>query len=144
MQANHCTSDAIFVPARLGERRSAQGAYVWRSLIDSGAIIPNGTDAPVERIDPRVSLFAAVTRELANGETFYPEQSMTRAEALLSYTLWPAQAAFQEADLGSIEVGKRADLVMWDTDLLTCPPEAIRTARVKKVWIGGADRTIRD
>jgi predicted amidohydrolase YtcJ len=144
MQANHCTSDAIFVPARLGERRSAQGAYVWRSLIDAGAIIPNGTDAPVERIDPRVSLFAAVTRELANGETFYPEQSMTRAEALLSYTLWPAQAAFQEKDLGSIEVGKRADLVMWDTDLLTCPAESIRTAQVTRVWIGGADKTIRD
>lgn len=144
MQANHCTSDAIFVPARLGERRSAQGAYVWRSLIDAGAIIPNGTDAPVERIDPRVSLFAAVTRRLENGAAFYPEQSMSREEALLSYTLWPAQASFQEKELGSIEVGKRADLVMWDTDLLTCPPDAISRARVTRVWIGGADRTIRD
>ena len=69
---------------------------------------------------------------------------MSRAEALLSYTLWPAQAAFQESDLGSIEVGKRADPVMWDTDLLTCPPQAIRTAQVTRVWIGGADKTIRD
>ncbi len=142
MQANHCTSDAIFVPRRLGERRSAQGAYVWRSLIDTGAIIPNGTDAPVERIDPRVSLFAAVTRQLSGGETFYPEQCMTRVEALLSYTLWPAQAAFQEQDLGSIEVGKRADLVMWDTNLLTCPPEEIRKALATRVWIGGVDKTI--
>jgi predicted amidohydrolase YtcJ len=98
----------------------------------------------VERIDPRVSLFAAVTRQLENGATFYPEQRMTRAEALLSYTLWPAQASFQEKDLGSIDVGKRADLVMWDTDLLACPPDAIRRARATRVWIGGADRTIRD
>ncbi len=144
MQANHCTSDAIFVPVRLGERRSAQGAYVWRSLIDAGSIIPNGTDAPVERINPRASLYAAVTRQLANGQTFYPEQCMTRAEALLSYTLWPAHAAFQEQDLGSIEVGKRADLVLWDTDLLTCAPEAIRNAHAKRVWIGGEERTIRN
>jgi predicted amidohydrolase YtcJ len=142
MQANHCTSDAIFVPRRLGERRSAQGAYVWRSLIDAGAIIPNGTDAPVERIDPRVSLYAAVTRKLADGQAFYPEQCMTRVEALLSYTLWPAKAAFQEQDLGSIEVGKRADLVMWDTNLLTCPPAEIRQARATRVWIGGVDKTI--
>ncbi len=142
MQANHCTSDAIFVPTRLGERRSAQGAYVWRSLIDAGAIIPNGTDAPVERVDPRASLYAAVTRRLANGEAFYPEQCMSRAEALLSYTLWPAQAAFQEPDLGSIEIGKRADLVMWDTDLLTCPPEEILTARATRVWVGGEDKTV--
>jgi predicted amidohydrolase YtcJ len=142
MQANHCTSDAIFVPRRLGERRSAQGAYVWRSLIDAGAIIPNGTDAPVERIDPRVSLYAAVTRKFADGQAFYPEQCMTRVEALLSYTLWPAKAAFQEQDLGSIEVGKRADLVMWDTNLLTCPPAEIRQARATRVWIGGVDKTI--
>lgn len=144
MQANHCTSDAIFVPARLGQRRSKQGAYVWRSLIDAGSIIPNGTDAPVERIDPRASLYAAVTRKLANGESFYPEQCMTRAEALLSYTLWPAQAAFQEAELGSIDVGKRADIVMWDRDLLTCPADAIRSAKVTRVWVGGTDKTVRD
>lgn len=141
MQANHCTSDAIFVPTRLGERRSASGAYVWRSLIDSGAIIPNGTDAPVERIDPRVSLHAAVTRKLPNGEEFYPEQCMTRAEALLSYTLWPAIAAFQEAEQGSIEVGKRADLVMWDVDLLSCEPSQILQANVKRVWISGVEKT---
>ncbi len=143
MQANHCTSDAIFVPARLGERRSAEGAYVWRSLIDSGAIIANGTDAPVERIDPRVSLYAAVTRRLENGETFYSEQCMTRREALLSYTLWAARAAFDEHELGSIEVGKRADIVMWDTDLLTCPPEALLKARATRVWIGGLEKTVR-
>ncbi|MCR9291366.1 MAG: amidohydrolase [bacterium] len=137
MQANHCTSDAIFVPTRLGERRSRQGAYVWRSLIDCGSIIPNGTDAPVERIDPRVSLYAAVTRRLSNGDLFYPEQCMTREEALLSYTLWPAIAAFQENDLGSIEVGKQADLVLWDRDLLRCQPEEILGANVQKTILQG-------
>lgn len=96
MQANHCTSDAPFVPLRLGERRSAEGAYVWRSLIDSGAIIANGTDAPVESIDPRVSLYASVTRQLPDGSQFYPEQCMTREEALLSYTRWAARAGFQD------------------------------------------------
>ena len=144
MQANHCTSDAIFVPTRLGERRSAQGAYVWRSLIDSGAIIPNGTDAPVERIDPRVSLYAAITRKLPNGEVFYPEQCMSRSEALLSYTLWPAIAAFQDQDLGSIEVGKRADLVMWDVDLLNCEPTQVLDARVTQVWIDGVEQTLQN
>lgn len=137
MQANHCTSDAIFVPMRLGERRSKEGAYVWRSLIDSGAIIPNGTDAPVERVDPRVSLYAAVTRKLSNGEVFYPDQCMTRAEGLLSYTLWPAISAFQERKLGSIEIGKRADIVLWDRNLVTCPAEEILDAKVRMTILGG-------
>lgn len=137
MQANHCTSDAIFVPQRLGERRSAQGAYVWRSLIDSGAIVPNGTDAPVEKVDPRVSIYAAVTRQLASGDAFYPKQCMTREEALLSYTLWPARASFQEKQLGSLEKGKMADLVMWDKDLLICKPSEILTANVELTVLGG-------
>lgn len=138
MQANHCTSDAIFVAQRLGERRSALGAYVWRSLIDTGSIIPNGTDAPVERVDPRASLYAAVTRQLASGEQFYPNQCMTREEALLSYTLWPARAAFQEKQLGSLEKGKMADLVMWDTDLLHCRPLDILTAKVELTILAGS------
>ena len=140
MQAIHCTSDATFVYARLGQRRAAEGAYMWRHLIDSGSIIPNGTDAPVELIDPRLSLHASLTRRMPNGETFFPEQCMTRREALLSYTLWPAIAAFQEQDLGSIEVGKRADFVIWDTDLLDCPPDAILTAKVLSTWIDGQQR----
>jgi predicted amidohydrolase YtcJ len=138
MQGNHCTSDAIFVPQRLGERRSEQGAYVWRSLIDSGAIVPNGTDAPVEKVDPRVSIYAAATRQLASGDTFYPKQCMTREEALLSYTLWPARAAFQEKKLGSLEKGKMADLVMWDTDLLQCKPSEILTANVELTLLNGS------
>lgn len=142
MQANHCTSDAIFVPQRLGQRRSATGAYVWRSLINSGAIVPNGTDAPVERVDPRVSMYAAVTRQLPSGQAFYPEQCMTRKEALLSYTLWPAIAAFQESQVGSIQVGHWADFVLWDTDLLACPPEDILSAKARRVWIAGVEKEL--
>ena len=137
MQANHCTSDATFVPQRLGERRSAEGAYVWRSLIDSGVIVPNGTDAPVERVDPRASLYAAATRQLPSGDRFYPEQCMTRVEMLLSYTNWPARAAFQEAELGSLEKGKRADMVLWDTDLLTCEPSELLRAQVQTTVLNG-------
>jgi predicted amidohydrolase YtcJ len=137
MQANHCTSDAGFVPTRLGERRSSQGAYAWRSLIDHGAIIPNGTDAPVERVDPRASLFAAATRQLSSGDVFYAKQCMTREETLLSCTLWPARAAFQDADLGSLEVGKRADLVLWDVDLLNCEPADLLKAQVQLTILGG-------
>ncbi len=138
MQANHCTSDAIFVPQRLGERRSQQGAYVWRSLIDAESIVPNGTDSPVEKVDPRISLYAAVTRQLSSGQTFYPKQCMTRKEALLSYTLWPARAAFQDKDLGSLEVGKMADFVMWDTNLLNCMPSEILTANVELTVLAGS------
>ncbi len=137
MQANHCTSDAIFVPQRLGDRRSAEGAYVWRSLIDAGSIIANGTDAPVERVDPRASLYAAVTRQLANGKQFYPEQCMTRAEALLSYTLWSAKACFSEENVGSLEPGKLADFVIWDTNLLDCDPKQILTAKVLTTYVNG-------
>jgi predicted amidohydrolase YtcJ len=137
MQANHCTSDAIFVPQRLGDRRSAEGAYVWRSLLDTGSIIANGTDAPVERVDPRASLHAAVTRMLANGQLFYPAQCMKREEALLSYTLWSASACFSESIVGSLEPGKLADFVIWDTDLLSCEPEQIRTAQVLATYVDG-------
>jgi predicted amidohydrolase YtcJ len=137
MQANHCTSDATFVPQRLGDRRSAEGAYVWRSLIDAGSIIANGTDAPVERVDPRASLYAAVTRQLANGNQFYPEQCMTRAEALLSYTLWSAKACFSEENVGSLEPGKLADFVIWDTNLLDCDPKQILTAKVLTTYVNG-------
>ena len=69
---------------------------------------------------------------------------MTRTEALLSYTLWPARAAFQDSDLGTIEVGKRADLVMWDTDLLDCEADELLVAKVKRVWVGGMDKTVMD
>ena len=137
MQAIHCTSDALFVIERLGVRRAAEGAYMWRQLIDQGNIVPNGTDAPVELVDPRTSLYASVTRQLPNGERFFPEQCMSRREALWSYTLWPAIASFQDNQLGSIEVGKWADLTVWDTNLLECPAEQLLTAKVQSTWVAG-------
>ena len=87
MQAVHCTSDAPYVLARLGPKRAEEGANVWRSLLDSGAKVTNGTDAPVEDVDPIPSLYAAVTPKLADGKEFFPKQKMTRLEALRSYTL---------------------------------------------------------
>jgi predicted amidohydrolase YtcJ len=137
MQANHCTSDALFVVERLGMRRASEGAYMWRDLIDSGCIVPNGTDAPVEPIDPRVSLHAAVTRELPNGEPFFEAQCMTRKEALWSYTLWPAIASFAESRHGSLAPGLAADFVVWDRDLYECENDALKTAVVEQTWIDG-------
>ncbi|MDV7392208.1 amidohydrolase family protein, partial [Arthrospira platensis SPKY1] len=88
MQGIHCTSDAPFVVSRLGEGRARLGAYAWRSLLDQGVVIANGTDAPVEDVDPILNFYASVTRKrVDNGLEFFPEQRMTRTEALYSYTL---------------------------------------------------------
>jgi len=138
MQGIHCTSDAPFVVSRLGETRSQTGAYAWRSLLDAGVLIANGTDAPVEDVDPLPSLYASVTRQrVDSGLKFYPEQSMTRHEALTSYTYANAYAAFEEDRKGSLEVGKYADLVMWDTNLLTCEDEAMLAAKPVAVIVEG-------
>ena len=137
MQAVHCTSDAVFVPKRLGTRRSKEGAYVWKSLLQSGAIVTNGTDAPVEDVDPIPSFFASVTRQLKPGVTFFPEQCMTRQEGLESYTISNAKAAFEEDIKGSIEVGKLADFVVLSNDLLNCPDDAILETKVLRTIIGG-------
>ncbi|MFN4079283.1 MAG: amidohydrolase [Saprospiraceae bacterium] len=139
-QAIHCVSDAPFVPRRLGEWRSRTGAYAWRSMIDSGAHIANGTDVPVEEINPFNCIFAAVTRRHpARPDTppFYPEQAMTRREALLSYTIWNAYAAFEEEKKGSISPGKYADFIVLDRDLLRCADSEILEAKVMQVWIAG-------
>jgi len=138
MQGIHCTSDAPFVVKRLGPERARVGAYAWRSLLDLGVTIANGTDAPVERVDPLPSLYASVTRRRADsGLIFYPEQAMTRAEALRSYTLGNAFAAFEEQQKGSIEPGKWADLVLLDHNLLTCPDDSILPTRVLMTLVGG-------
>ncbi len=137
MQAVHCTSDGPWVPDRLGEQRSAQGAYVWRDLIDSGAVVTNGTDAPVEDVDPIASFHASVTRRMANGEVFYGDQRMTREEALRSYTIDAAYAAFEEGEKGSLEVGKYADLTVLSRDILTIPEEEIPGTRVVYTIVGG-------
>ncbi len=137
MQAVHCTSDGPWVPDRLGEQRSAEGAYVWRDLIDSGAVVTNGTDAPVEDVDPIASFHAAVSRQMTNGEVFHGGQRMTREEALRSYTIDAAYSAFEEDSKGSLEVGKYADLTVLSRDIMTIPEEEISGTRVVYTIVGG-------
>lgn len=138
MQGIHCTSDAPFVVSRLGEDRARLGAYAWRSLLDRGVIIANGTDAPVEDVDPIKNFYASVTRKREdNGLIFFPEQRMTRQEALYSYTLGNAYAAFEEDLKGSLEYGKLADLVVLSNDLLTCGDEEILKTKVLLTMVGG-------
>jgi predicted amidohydrolase YtcJ len=137
MQANHATSDGPFVVQRLGQRRAAEGAYAWRTLLDAKAVVINGTDVPVERIDPIACFFSSVTRQMASGATFFPEQAMTREEALRSYTAAAAWAAFEENDKGTIAPGKLADLVVLSDDLLTISAEQIPKVRVETTIVGG-------
>jgi predicted amidohydrolase YtcJ len=140
MQGVHCTSDGPWVPKRLGVERARAGAYVWRSLLDAGAVIANGTDVPVESIDPLRSFQASVTRWMPNGEAFFPEQRMTRAEALRSYTSSAAWGAFEEESKGSIAPGKLADVVVLSHDLLTVPDHELSTVQVDLTIVGGAIR----
>ncbi len=137
MQGVHCTSDAPFVVRRLGTRRARRGAYVWRSLLDAGATIANGTDAPVEDVDPIACFYASVTRRLADGTEFFPEQRMTREEALRSYTRDAAYAAFEEKLKGSLSVGKLADVVVLSEDIMSLPADEIPRARVEYTIVGG-------
>lgn len=138
MQGIHCTSDAPFVEKRLGYERARYGAYPWRTLLDAGVIIANGTDAPVEDVDPLQSIYASITRKRTDGTiTFFPEQSMTREEALYSYTMGNAYAARQELDKGSLEIGKMADITVLDHNLLTCPEEDILATQVLYTIVGG-------
>ena len=137
MQGIHCTSDAPYVTARLGARRAAEGAYVWRKLRTSGAVIANGTDAPVEDVDPIACFHASVTRRLRDGSVFYGEEKMTRMEALRSYTLDAAYAAFEEKEKGSLAPGKLADVTVISKDILTVPDGEILDARVVTTIVGG-------
>lgn len=137
MQGIHCTSDAPFVPKRLGEERSRTGAYMWKAFMQAGVLVNNGTDVPVEDADPIPNFFASVTRQLKDGSTFYPEQKMSREEAVYSYTMANAKAQFEEKDKGSIEVGKYADFVMLSNNLLTCSDSAILQTKVLKTIVGG-------
>jgi predicted amidohydrolase YtcJ len=137
MQGVHATTDGPWIPQRLGEQRAREGAYVWQELMKTGAVIANGTDTPVENVDPIASFYSSVSRRMNTGEVFYPEQRMTREEALRSYTLNNAFAAFEENVKGSITVGKLADLVVLSKDIMTIPEEAIPTTRVDITIIGG-------
>ena len=139
MQGSHQTSDMYWVPARLGQARS-KGAYAWRSLLNTGVVIPNGSDFPVEAVNPLISFHSFITRQ--DPENFppggwFPEQRTTREEALLSITLWPAYAAFMENESGSLTVGKYADFVVLDRDIMTVAPEEILGTRVLMTVLGG-------
>lgn len=131
MQGIHCTSDAPFVVKRLGTDRSRAGAYAWRSLLDNGVIVANGTDAPVEDVDPIKSFYASVTRRREDsGLVFFSEQKMTREEAIYSYTLGNAFAAFEDEYKGSLRAGKVADLVILSNDLVKCTDDEILKTKV--------------
>jgi predicted amidohydrolase YtcJ len=139
MQASHQTSDMYWAGARLGPTRLL-GAYAWRSLLATGAIIPNGSDFPVEQVNPLISFHAAVARQDATNWPvggWFPEQRMTREEALRSMTLWPAMAAFQERELGTLTPGKWADFVMLDQDIMRVPAEMILDTQVLATYVGG-------
>lgn len=140
MQAIHMSSDRPWAIDRLGERRIKEGAYVWRKLIDSGAILINGTDAPVEPVNPIASFYATVTRQTLKGEPeggFEPQQKLSREEALLSYTLAAAYGAFEEEQKGSLEVGKWADFTVLDQDIMKVPDSEILNTKVKMTVVGG-------
>jgi len=137
MQGIHATSDAPFVLPRLGETRAAAGAYVWQKLMKSGAIVANGTDAPVEDIDPIASFYASVSRKTKDGLIFYPSERMSRMEALRSYTINAALAGFDESIKGSLAVGKLADITVLSKDIMTIPEDQIPTAQVLYTIVGG-------
>ena len=137
MQGVHATSDGPWIADRLGQERVERGAYVWRDLIDAGVIIGNGTDAPVEDVDPIASYYSSVSRMMSNGEVLTPRQKMTRMEALRSYTINNAYAGFEEDIKGSLEVGKLADITVLDRDILTIPEEDIPNTAISYTIVGG-------
>jgi predicted amidohydrolase YtcJ len=137
VQGQFACSDGPWVKERLGEARTRERGYLFRSLMRSGAVVTNGTDPPVEDIDPIASFECSVTRRLPGGSIFLPEQRMSREEALRSYTLNNAIAAFEEGVKGSLAVGKLADVTVLSTDILTVPDDAIRSAKVAYTIVGG-------
>jgi len=139
MQPSHAISDLFFAPARLGMERLA-GAYAWKSLLKSGAIVCAGSDAPVERGEPMIEFYAAVARKSIRGESnegWHPEQAVSREEALKMLTLWPAYAAFEEKDKGTIEIGKLADFTVLYKDIMRIPEPDILKTRCEMTVIGG-------
>ena len=139
MQTSHQTSDMYWAMNRIGWTR-AQGAYPWRSLLASGVVIANGTDAPVDPVNPMIRFHSAISRQDADGWPaggWFPAERMTRDEALASMTLWPAYASFTEQQAGSITPGKFADFVVLDQDIMTVAPERILETSVLLTVLGG-------
>ena len=138
MQATHCTSDMRWAGERLGADRLI-GAYAWRSLLATGTIVAGGSDFPVEDANPFHGLYASITRRAREGEhdAWQPAQRMTRDEAVRSFTCWNAWAAGQETDVGSLEAGKRADLVVLSDDVMTCEESQIKDVVPVVTMVGG-------
>ncbi len=138
MQAIHACSDAPYNYARLGKERVQEGAYVWNTLWESGAVVTNGTDAPVEEVDPIDSFHCTVTRQVAGADTtFTSDEALSREEALRSYTLNNAYAAFEEDEKGSLTSGKLADIAVLSKDIMSVPEDEIRDAEVDLTIVDG-------
>ena len=125
------------MPSRIGDRRAEEGAYVWRKLIEGGARIVNGTDAPVEDVDPLANFYSSVTRRTGDGEVFYGDQVLTRMEALASMTTNAAYAAFEEDVKGKLIPGMLADIVVLSQDILTVSDDELAATRVEHSIVGG-------
>jgi predicted amidohydrolase YtcJ len=139
MQPSHAIGDLKFAPDRLGSNR-LYGAYAWQSLLDTGATIVGGSDAPVEVGTPQIEFYAAVARKDLQGfsnEDWFPEEALSREQALTLFTSAPAYAAFMEDELGTIEIGKRADFTVFDADLMTIPEAEILSAKTVMTVVQG-------
>ena len=139
MQSSHQTSDMYWAGNRLGQSRLL-GSYAWRSLLNTGVVIPNGSDFPVELVNPLISFHAAFSRQDAKNWPvggWFPQERMTRDEALKSMTLWAAYAGFMDKDVGSLEPGKYADFVVLDQDIMQVPAELVLQTRVLATYLGG-------
>jgi len=134
------TSDGPWVIDRLGEERARERGYLYQDLFRSGAVVVNGTDPPVEDIDPIANFYRSVTRMMEDGSVFFPEQRMTREQALASYTVNPAYAAFEEDLKGTLSVGKLADITVLSRDIMTIPEEEILETEVVHTIIAGKVR----
>jgi predicted amidohydrolase YtcJ len=140
MQGVHTISDGPWVAKRLGEERARKTSYPWRSLWDAGVVVTNGTDTPVEDVDPIMSFYGSVSRKTKEGKVFVPEQRVTREEGLRAYTINNAYSAFEEKVKGSLTPGKYADIVVLDKDIMSIPEDEIPTARVDLTILGGKVR----
>jgi hypothetical protein len=146
MQPTHSTSDMYWAVDRLGKER-LNGAYAWRSLLDSGATLAFGSDFPVEEVNPMLGIYAAITRQDTQGWPeggWYPEQRVSREEAIRAFTLDAAYAGFMENEIGSLEVGKRADFIVLDREIMKVPEGEIFQIVVEQTWLDGKPVFIRE
>jgi predicted amidohydrolase YtcJ len=139
IQATHCTSDMYWAENRVGEER-AKGAYAYQTLLSQNGWLPNGTDFPVENIEPLFTFYASVFRIDQKGFPeggWHKEEGLTREQTLRSMTIWAAKASFEENEKGSLEPGKYADFVILNTDLMNATPKEVLNAKIESTWICG-------